>query len=64
MPSMSSTPIDCPKCGGYLVGPRYQSGWGCSCHPESLAYTCDRCGYVVTTPTKEQEAARGAVDHS
>lgn len=42
----------CPKCGsGNISGPRYQpcSGW----RDEQLLYTCCRCGFQRSTPTRD-----------
>ena len=47
----------CPKCGSvYISGPKYEGAYECATNKsgeERLRYTCERCGYSMTTPTND-----------
>jgi len=45
--------IQCPKCGSKLIGgPKFERD---VMQREHLRYTCERCGYSMTTPTLDQK---------
>lgn len=43
----------CPKCGGTIGGPRYES----NVVSEWLRYMCIKCGYSTTAPTDDARRA-------
>jgi hypothetical protein len=49
-------PQKCPKCGGWLDGPRYCRG--CKHKGEHLHRKC-ACGYEVIEPTRDAHVQRG-----
>lgn len=47
----------CPKCGSiYISEPKYEGAYQCGTNKsgeDRLRYTCERCGYSMTTQTDD-----------